>query len=41
LTYTNPSLPQSNGLQAVSGEELYFVVNALNLQQNQVAMKRR
>jgi hypothetical protein len=32
MTYTNPSLPQSKGLEAKSGEELYFVDNALNLQ---------
>jgi len=31
MTYTNPSLPQSKGLEAESGEELYFVDNALNL----------
>jgi len=32
MTYTNPSLPQSKGLEAESGEELYFVDNALSLQ---------
>lgn len=32
MTYTNPSLQQSKGLEAKSGEELYFVDNALNLQ---------
>jgi len=32
MTYTNPSLPQSNGLEAERGDELYFVDNALNLQ---------
>lgn len=32
MTYTNPSLLQSKGLEAERGEELYFVDNALNLQ---------
>lgn len=31
VAYTNPSRPQSNGLEASFGTELYLVVNALDL----------
>lgn len=32
LSYTNPSRPQSKGLEASSGVELYLVAKALNLE---------
>lgn len=34
MTYTNPSLSQSNGREATPGRELYFVVKALDLEKN-------